>query len=236
MKKLIIITMLVCAFAIVNNAQDLKYGVKGSFLVNNITVENQGYSTFKPGYSIGAFVQYDLLDNLGVSFEPVYAIKGANNIDPLIIYSQTSPLLWNSATETPIEYKSHDLSYSVIEMPILAQFKLEMGSMGLRVFVGPTMDFILNATHHYVIEDETLPSDFSRDIELAADVTDRFAYYDFGVIGGVGFDIEADPIDIRVDLKYRYGLTNLNKVSNKPAIYGHSIGLSVGVGINKFFE
>ncbi len=234
MRKLTILTVL-CAFAIINtiNAQDMKFGVKGSFLTSTISTSNDGFSKLKPGYDVGAYFQYNVMDMLGVSIEPVFAIKGANDIDPLYIYDQYSPKLWDPVAGESIKYEQHDLALSVIEVPILAQFNFEFGGATMRVFAGPSFDFITSANHISYRESASAGDDFVNDIKAESDVTERFVYANYTAVVGVGFDIEMDPVDLRIDLKYQHGFSNINNVENKPAIYTRGFGISVGIGLDK---
>ncbi len=227
MKKLTIFTVL-CAFVFINsiNAQDMKFGVKGSFLTSTISTGNNVWSKLRPGFDVGGYFQYNIMEILGVSIEPVYAVKGANDINPLYFYDQYSPKFDDAA-------KQHNLALSVIEVPILAQLNLDMGGIAMRVFGGPSFDFILGANHITYREEASAGDDFINDIKSEADVTERFVYNNYTAVIGVGFDIEMDPVDLRIDLKYQHGFTNINNVELKPAIYTHSFGISVGIGLDK---
>ncbi len=234
MKKSTIFTVL-CAFLLINtiNAQDMKFGVKGSFLMSTIASPDDGFSKLKPGYSAGVYFQYNVLDILGVSFEPVYSLKGANDIDALYIYDEYSPKLWNPVLNEPIEYEQHNLSLTTFELPVLIQLNLDFGGAVMRLFVGPSWDIIHAANFESIRKEPSAGDDFVNDIETNVDVTDRFLYNDYSGVAGVGFDIEMDPVDLRIDFKYHHGFTNINNVENKPAIYNRSFGVTVGVGLNK---
>lgn len=236
MKKVtaILAIVCICVSGIKVSAQDIKFGVKGSLLTSTVNAKESGVYNLRSGFEIGAYGQYNLTDELGVSFEPAFAMKGANKIDPLIVYSAESALLWDEINQVEYGFLQHDLSLSVIELPVLVQLNLDMG-MGLHIFAGPSFDFILKAEHFYEREDEDRPEDFYRDYGNEADITDRFAYYDFGVVVGTGIEIEADPLDIRVQIKYRYGVSDINVVENKPVINQHNLGVTLGIGFNKLF-
>lgn len=232
MKKSTILSVM-CAVMLVNlgNAQDIQLGVKGSFLTSTIATPDDGWGKLRPSYDVGIFAQYNLSDQLGVSLEPAFAKKGTDEFDPLLIYSQTSPLLTNNGES--IEYKSHSIQMSVIQIPVLAQLKMDMGGMQMRLFGGPSFDFITSANHLMVREFPGATDDFTYEINDNAEVTERFVYTDYTAVVGIGFDIAVDPIDLRIDIKYQHGFTDINNVEGKPAIYTRTFGVSLGIGLDK---
>jgi hypothetical protein len=229
MKKFTIVLSVICLMLLKSSmaqfTDNIKFGVKGSYLESAITTQEGEWQDLAPGFGIGIFAQYDIMDILGVSIEPSFARKGINNFDPTLIYFEGSPKL-------DFDFKDQKLKLNIIQVPILAQLNLDMG-MNVRVFGGPSFDFITKATH-YTLRDETgIAEDFTFEMESVAEVTERFVYVDYTAIIGVGFDMEVNPIDLRIDIFYQHGFSDLSVVENKPALYTRTFGVTVGVGLNK---
>ena len=231
MKKFTVL-LIVCGFMLINlgNAQDVQFGVKGSFLTSTLNSQGNGWGKMTPGYDAGIFAQYNISDKFGVSLEPTFAQKGINDFDPYLIYYKGFPLLTDINNE-PINYKSHSLVLSVISLPILAQLSMDMGGMKMRLFAGPSFDFISKATH--LMEHKLSETDEGSNSEAVA--TERFKYTDYTAVVGIGFDIEMKPIDLRFDLKYQHGFTDINNVDGKPTLYTRTFGVSLGIGLEKLF-
>ncbi|MFA6402190.1 MAG: porin family protein [Salinivirgaceae bacterium] len=235
MKKSTIFTSVLFLFsAMVLNAQEMKYGVKGSFLASTFSSTDDGMYGFRPGYSVGGYFQYNLSDELGVSVEPAYALKGANKFDAYNLYDPQSPLFWNGTSS--IKYKQHDISLSVIEVPVLVHLNMSVGNGSVfRIFTGPSIDFITKATLNSTREYEPTEG-FVYDFNSAVDVTDRFSYVDYGIQAGVGFDIDMEPVGITLEIKYRYGFSDVNNVEGKPSMNSQNIAVSLGIGLEKLFD
>ncbi len=228
MKRTVVflIVLCLCSFKVIE-AQDMKYGLKGSLLATTFNVEDNGLLTLKPGYAIGGFFHFYFMDAIGVSVEPAYALKGTHDFDVNTVYYSESPLINGG------DFKSHSLSLSVIEVPVLAQLKFNLGGNTLRIFGGPSFDFILKANHNMVRLDYTLGEDFAREIESNNDVTDRFEYIDYGGKLGMGMDFDISPLILMIALDYRYGFNDINNTRSKPAIHTHGFGLTVGIGMGQ---
>lgn len=234
MKKSTILLVVCFAFNQINlNAQDIKFGLKGSFLGSSFSSSDDGIYSYRPGYSIGGYFQYTIIEMLGVSVEPAFAKKGANEFDANNLYDPYSPIFYDGTTA--IEYKRHDISVSVVELPVLCHFNLNIGGDNrIRLFAGPSIDFITKATH-YKTRANPLASDSSEEIKSSSEITERFPYVDYGMQAGVGFDMDLEPVGISIELKYRYGFSDVNNVKGKPSMNSHNFGITVGVGLEKLF-
>lgn len=226
MKKFTFIFAMICAFTLSTTiAQDIKFGVKGGLLGGTSTTHEQEWQKFTPGYEIGIYGQYNIMDILGVSFEPSFARKGINDFDPSLVYFEGSPKL-------DFVYKDQKLNFSVVSFPVLAQLNLDMG-MNVRIFGGPAFDYIAKASHYTLRDQQGIEEDFTFEMESKAEVTERFDYWNYTAVVGVGFDIEMDPVDLRIDVKYQHGFNNISVVENKPSLYTRYFGVTVGVGLDK---
>lgn len=226
MKKVTLIIAISCILSsMVTLAQTMSYGVKGSLNMSSLYVNDDGFGNFKTGFGAGGFFQYNVLDALGVSLEPMYMQKGANNFNYQNLYSEFSPAFVDQVTGEPFDFKLQQVSLSVIEVPVMGHFIMHMGGMNARLFAGPTFDFLLFA--NYLKE----RVDDGKNIYTAEDITDRFDYYDIGAKAGLGIDLNLSPLVIRVDLSYRYGFTDINNTVGKPAFFNNNVSLSLGIGM-----
>ncbi|MBI9066184.1 MAG: PorT family protein [Salinivirgaceae bacterium] len=225
MKKATNLTVIICIlFAFTANAQSMKYGVKGAYTHSSVYVQDESFSSYRPGFGIGGFFQYDVLDILGVSIEPMFVKKGGRDSDYTTYYDEKSTLFVDQ-TGKPFNFESQNLDLSVIEVPILAQYITEVAGFDSRVFAGPSFDFLLKANYlrNRIFEDE--------EILTSEDISDRFKSMDVGFMAGVGYNMEISMLILRVDFTYRYGVTNFNNVENKPAVYNNNFALTVGIGL-----
>jgi len=215
-------------------AQDIKFGAKAGF-INSYIANEDVWTRPAAGFNIGLFGSYEVMKPLSVSFEPAFANLGARDINILDLYSSTSFKLWDYVKNEPIEYDHHDLRLTMIELPILAHYSVEMGSMKVRAFAGPSFDFIMKAMLSSYRKDVVIGETYLSNIRSNEDITDRFAYYDFSGVIGAGVDLELDPIDLSIDLSYKHGFKNINVVKDKSRLDLRTFNLSVGIGINKLF-
>jgi hypothetical protein len=217
-----------------SQAQDIKFGAKAGFITSCIADEDVW---FKPaaGFNLGLFGSYEVMKPLSVSIEPAFANLGARDINILDLYSSTSFKLWDYTKNEPITYDHHDLHLTMLEIPVLAHYSLELGSMKVRAFAGPSLDFILKATLSSYREDIVIGETRLNEIHSNEEITDRFSYYDFSGVIGAGVDLELDPIDLSIDLSYKHGFKNINVVKDKSRLDMRTFNLSVGIGINKLF-
>lgn len=232
MKKVNIIIMFLCAFGFTANAQDMKFGVKSSFSMSFFTGKDIKTAT-GPGYSVGGFFQYNVLDNIGVSIAPAYARKQVNRVDFATFFDNQSPLFYNTVTNEYFDFKPHFMTSSVIELPVMVNFIVDMGGFNIRPFGGPAFDFVLNSKFHSERVVAPYNDDFFKKVKFYSDVTDRVPSTEIGAIAGVGADFETPVGDLMIELFYRRGFTNYNKVEGKPKVYTNYFGLTVGLGLDK---
>ncbi len=200
MKKLTILLVVFFAFCYFStNAQDIKFGLKGSFLGSTFSSADDGIYSYRPGYSIGGYFQYTIIEMFGVSVEPAFAKKGVNKFDAYNLYDPFSPIFYDGAST--IDYKRHDISLSIIEIPVLCHFNMELGGNNVfRVFAGPSFDFIAKATH-FKIRANPLASDSSEELTSKGEITKRFPYVDYGVQAGIVIDLYLQTVGINFELK-----------------------------------
>jgi len=236
MRKIAIclVVILLCnAFTDLTAQSKFRFGVKTGFTLNTMI---SPYDTFnlRPGYSIGAFVQYKITDFLGVGFEPAFSLSGANKIDPLAIHF-TDEVLLNDVYGVP--FKRHNLKSTLIELPLLATYTLELGSIGINFTAGPSFNFILKTTEYSLKENVTgFPIELAGNPNILTDVSDRFTSYDVPLIIGIGTEFLLGGNNLSIDLRYHNGFMDINNVESKPYLLSRGFSLNACFGLNGFFK
>ena len=126
-------------------------------------------------------------------------------------------LLYNTTgAKFPIGGSTYDVGISYLEIVALADYNVPL-EHGAKIFflAGPQLGFKLSANAH----NETTGGD--------ADVSSKYAGADFDIVFGVGASFKAGPGSIVVDVRYCFGLANVN-TSNPPSNTNQVISLGVG--------
>ncbi len=184
----------------------LGFGLKAGFSSTNLTEKHFAeVGSPRSGYNIGAFVNYDILEYLGVTLEVQYGMAGAANLDPNYFYSAENKVL-----SSPIVNSS--LLVNQISTPLLVSFNLPgvQGAVKPRIYAGADFSYFLTAKSlNTYAEPSTTGVDYYRK-ELEK-LGNRMEKFDLGLIGGTGLSIEGGKnLTYWFDARYRMGLTNIN--------------------------
>ncbi len=92
-----------------------------------------------------------------------------------------------------------DVTYDVVEVPIMSHFHYDFPHFKIMADVGPYAGYRLNIQREgpYVAEDM---------VNTFLDTDIRF---DYGLKGGVGFALVFDPVELHVNAKVRYGWSRI---------------------------
>lgn len=225
--------LLFTAFTDIKAQSKLRFGVTAGFNVNTLISPYDSFN-FRPGFSIGAFVQYKITDFLGVGVEPAFALTGANRIDPLSIHFSDEVLL-NDVYGVP--FKRHNIMFSTVEVPVLATYSLQVKSVGINLIAGPSFNFILGTTEYCLKENMTsFPIEMAGNPYVVTDVSDRFTVCDIPLVVGVGFEFLLGGNNLSIDLRYHNGFMDINNVESKPYLLTRGFSLNLCFGINGFFK
>lgn len=203
--------------AILNNAM-----IGGKFSLNYGFIHQNGFSNIKQGYSAGVLFNYQIIDLISISTEPTYKQKGAKDIDLLLLYSENSPFMDRN-------YITTDLVLKTIEIPVFVNIYLPLSGNSFRtkILLGSTFDYIIEGEIYNTTEkvvDESVHEIYDKSI-----ITERIKQYDIGAIGGIGADFDLNLFILSVDLRYRYGFSNLNNVVKHDEFGISSISINFGV-------
>ncbi|MDR6565003.1 MULTISPECIES: porin family protein [unclassified Arcicella] len=193
-KKTGLFIVAILLVASLSKAQNLSFGPMAGVNFSNLS-SNDNTST-KTGLAAGAFFNYSSKNWFGVGVQVLYNELGAKvkNVD-----------------------NSINLNY--LQVPVLFTYYFAgentAGSFRPKLFVGPHVNFLLNAKDKNGIDLNPNGQNFSST--------------DFGVTVGGGFNYAlADQIWLNVDARYGLGLTDATKSTTSNSM-NRNLGINVGV-------
>lgn len=200
MKKHFLLVVLSMFLFLFSHAQ-LSGGIRaGGNFTNIIGPESKAYK-FKPGFHVGAYMEYDFAEKLSFQTEAVYSVKGYK-----YKFTTVSPPTPSASFETVYD-ALHSLSY--LDIPFL--LNINFGQMGSYVGLGPQISILLSTKTDGEISTTTTynttpPTTQNTTLTLPNDDTKSFAPVDFGVVIGTGSKFYSG---IEYCLRAGYGLTNV---------------------------
>ncbi|HMH21677.1 MAG TPA: porin family protein [Puia sp.] len=180
-----------------------KFGIKGGFNLTSLYVDNVSSEHAKAGFNAGIFAKLPVTKGLSIQPELLYSVKGAKDT-------------YSNFIQGDGEYR-FNLNY--IELPVLA-------------VINVARNFNLHAGGYaaYLVSANVKDVNSNGDIDGASDLNaDNFKRFDFGLAGGVGFDID----HVTLGARYNYGLTQIGKSGNLSGDLtknSKNAGLSVYIG------
>lgn len=181
-----------------------KFGIKGGINLTNLYVDNASDENMKLAFNAGIFTKLAVAKGFSIQPELLYSSKG-------------SKLTYSNFLQGSGEYR-FNLNY--LELPVLAVVNL---GKNFNIHAGPYVGYLLSAN----IKDVDNNGTINGVKELNADNFERF---DYGVAGGLGFDIE----NFSIGARYNYGLNEIGKTNNLSGQLtknSKNAGLSVYIGI-----
>jgi outer membrane protein with beta-barrel domain len=156
-----------------------KFGIRGGINLSNLYVDDVQDENMKVGLNVGVFAKFPLTKGFSIQPELAYSSKGAK-----ITYN-------NIFGEG--EYR-FNLNY--IDLPVLAVINL---GENFNIHAGPYVSYLASANIKRLDTE-------SGDVDDIADLkADNFKRFDYGLVGGVGFDIQ----NFTIGARYNYGLNEI---------------------------
>lgn len=156
-----------------------KFGIKGGINLSNLYVDDVEDENMKVGVNVGVFAKLPVSKGFSIQPELLYSSKGAK-----ISYNN----IFGDG-----EYR-FNLNY--VELPVLAVFNL---GKNFNIHAGPYAALLTSANIKRLDNE-------SGDVDDIADLdTDNFKRFDYGLVGGVGFDIQ----NFTLGARYNYGLNEI---------------------------
>ena len=161
-----------------------KIGVKGGLNLTNLYVDDVEDENMKAGFNLGLFAKLPVTNGFSIQPELLYSVKG-------------SKLTYDLGILGSNEYR-FNLNY--VEVPLLAVINL---SKNFNVHAGGYAAYLAQANIKREVDDG--PND-----QIANLNEDNFNRFDYGLVGGLGVDIDA----ITIGARYNYGLREVGKADN----------------------
>src|ERR1700733_12951863 len=178
-----------------------KFGIKGGLNLTNLYVANVSSEHMKAGFNAGVFAKLPVTRGFSIQPELLYSVKGAKDD-------------YNNLAEGSGEYR-FNLGY--IELPLLAVVNL---TKNFSIHLGGYGAYLTNAN----VKDVNNNGTIQNITDLNADDFNR---WDFGLAGGLGFDIE----NFTIGARYNYGLTDIGKSGN---LTGTALGNAKNNGLSVY--
>ncbi|MDF2190289.1 porin family protein [Paraflavitalea sp. CAU 1676] len=156
-----------------------KFGIKGGVNLSNLYVDDVEDENMKVGVNVGVFAKIPVTKGFSVQPELLYSSKGAK-----IKYDN----LFGEG-----EYR-FNLNY--VELPVLAVVNL---GNNFNIHAGPYVSLLTSANIKRLNAEDGEVDDIA-DLD-----TDNFKRFDYGLVGGIGFDIE----NFTLGARYNYGLNEI---------------------------
>jgi len=188
-------------------AQGPTFGVKGGLNYSTLAVDEADDETSRVGYNIGLFARTSPDRSVGLQVELLYSTKG----------SSTTYRTLFGLIEQEVDF---NLNY--LELPVLASFR-----------VGDIVDLQLGGYAAYLLSARATSTgdlgNSTRELDR-----DNFRSMDFGIAGGVGFNLGPNA---QVGVRYLHGLSKVADSTTANLALGDSknrcVQLYVGFGIGQ---
>ncbi|HUL75010.1 MAG TPA: porin family protein [Vicinamibacterales bacterium] len=191
------------------SAQGVSYGAKGGLNVSTVTFNLSGVSphiSSRYGFDLGGFVAMDK-GKAGLAIEILYSQKGAK-----LDFSQQGSI------------DTIDVKGDYIEIPVFGRMNLKSSDTSIvHPYVGPVFGF--------KVSDEIVETQRVNNVTTTTTQHDQIKGSDVGIAIGVQFDMSKFIIDLR----YNWGLMNVNKNSgtDEPEVKNRTFSLNFGWTIGK---
>jgi hypothetical protein len=160
-----------------------RVGVKGGVNFSNLFVNDVQDENLKAGLNLGLFAKFPVTRGLSVQPELLYSSKG-------------STITYNNLLGTG-KYR-FNLNY--IELPVLAVINV---ARNFNLHVGPYVSYLASANIKKKVDNGENP-------EIASFKEEDFNRIDYGLAGGIGFDVQ----NFTLGARYTYGLNEVGKSDN----------------------
>lgn len=159
-------------------------GVRGGVTQATFYGDDVASNDFRPGFTGGVFLNYQVNDAFSVQPEVLYSRRGAKNH-----FSET----------TSPDLEDVRVRQDVIEIPVLLKLSAPTAPVTPRLYVGPALGFITNSEVDGADADDSFT-----DVDFSGVVGGEIAYaLNKGPLG-----------EIALDGRYNFGFTSLGDVGN----------------------
>jgi len=189
MKNIVLVAIILALSVGMLVAQPV-FGARLGLNMANISQKDIEKNTSKMGLNIGGMMQYPIAENIVFQPELLYTMKGAN-------FDYNANPYW---------------SFGYIEIPMLVKYNVNMPSMKIQPYLGPSLAMLMSAK--------------SGNDDTDTDVKDDMEGMEFGL------NLGADVIFMKsymAGLRYDMGLSNIMKdAPTDYEVYNRTIMVNVG--------
>jgi hypothetical protein len=163
----------------------------------------------RSGVTAGAFARFDLATHLELQVEAAYAHRGAEGTVAVTVPQLPLGPGGQGVGQRPVAGTRAALSVrpkvDLLQVPVLLRYVIGDGSTRPALFAGPAIAFKLAASMEAGVPGGYRPGDF----DLVADIGDDVRSTNFGLVFGVGADIDVGSGQLVLDARYDLGLTEV---------------------------
>jgi hypothetical protein len=169
-----------------------KVGIKGGVNFSNFYGDNISDKNMKVGFNAGLYAKVPVTRGFSIQPELLYTSLGNKST-------------YNNFAQGSGEYR-FNLNY--IQLPVLAVINVVSN---LNIHVGPYVAYLTDANIKDVSSDGTV----NHVTDLKAD---DFYRFDYGLAGGLGFDVD----NFTIGARYNYGMSEIGHNSNASTFTGNA--------------
>lgn len=162
----------------------------------------------KTGFAAGAFFQYGISDILGIDFGVSYAGKGGRDLNPEYLYHIENQYADNMIVNTNVKLNN-------LEIPLLINLYPAGSASNIvpKIFVGAAYDYSF-----YSKSQNFYAKNYSNGTLVTNETVNlgtRLLKHDFTAFLGGGIDYKLGQYTVGLDLRYNFGLRNINNVESQ---------------------
>lgn len=163
---------------------------------------------YRMGINIGLFVEYQLTNLFSIHTELNYSMRGGNYAPNFLLQQPTGKYT---------EKYTQKLDY--LEIPILIQYRFTMDSNPIspKIFIGPEISYLISAKNQYE----------NNYISRVVSERERFKSIEYGLVLGLGMDLNILMNKFTFDARYNFGLNNVSKKTDVNII-SNTISINIG--------
>lgn len=205
----------------VGSRNGMSYGIRVGTTISQFS-DQQPYTNIGQGAICGVFIRYGFSESFALQLETDYAQRGGR--------------MTNFNLSGFFKVEDQYLRMHNLEVPLLAQYFIDLGGVDLKIEAGPAVGYNLHSGLNYqgtLFGDNNFHT-YSGEENVSSDMES----FEVSAIGGLGFEFDvSDGTFLFIDARYKYGVTpvykgysyvNLEKV--KGDLSNHSMSFSIGVG------
>ena len=206
------------------NDATLRIGPKVGMSSSAFAVDNENITDSKKGLIVGGFAQYKLLEFLTLQGELLYQQQGAANVNQQNIDANTTIF--------------QNILQHNIDLPVMAILTVPgyASDSPLIPYFSAGVDYTQNIKTYAINKTKyTYDDGSSYRTSSYTDVSNMYKQNDIGALFGMGFLMKTESWMYTLDIRYRFGLTNINNF--RPDNPGNDFTtnvLSVSVGVAIF--